>query len=125
VGGVRGYETFLKAIQDRQHAEHEDYLNWIGGEFNPEAFNLEKVNLQLRCMGRGRSTEALNAWAIGENEQAIKNFALDSAWPQEIPQDQKLIAEELPLRRDVIALLTYLHIYRTEEAAGSSPARST
>lgn len=44
VGGVWGYEYFLKAIRDPNHDEHEEYLNWIGGEFDPEAFDLEEVN---------------------------------------------------------------------------------
>jgi len=48
VGGVWGYYTFLEAIQDPDHPEHEDYLEWIGGEFDPEAFDLDEVNAALR-----------------------------------------------------------------------------
>jgi hypothetical protein len=48
VGGVWGYENFLEAICNTDHHEHEEYLNWIGGEFDPEAFNLEEVNTRLR-----------------------------------------------------------------------------
>lgn len=44
VGGIWGYEDFLKALQDRNHPEHEEYLQWIGGRFDPEYFNLEAVN---------------------------------------------------------------------------------
>jgi hypothetical protein len=44
VGGVWGYEMFLEAIGDPDHAEHEMYLEWIGGEFDPEEFDLEKTN---------------------------------------------------------------------------------
>ena len=53
VGGVWGYEGFLEAIRDHDHPEHEDYLEWIGGEFDPEAFDLEAVNAALRRIGRG------------------------------------------------------------------------
>jgi hypothetical protein len=53
VGGVWGYEGFLEAIRDPDHSEHEDYLEWIGGEFDPEAFDLEGVNAALRRLGRG------------------------------------------------------------------------
>lgn len=35
-------------------------------------------------------------------------FDLDSPWPQTLPEEQQLVAEELPLRRDVVTLLTYL-----------------
>lgn len=51
VGGIWGYYEFLEAIQDPDHPEHEDYLEWIGGEFDPEAFDLEAVNQGLRAMG--------------------------------------------------------------------------
>ena len=51
VGGVWGYEMFLEAIRDPDHPEHEDYLEWIGGEFDPEAFDLEEMNEALSEMG--------------------------------------------------------------------------
>jgi hypothetical protein len=68
VGGVPGHENFLEAIRNPDHDEHEEYLTWIGGEFDPEAFILEEVNNQLRSMGRGRSTEAISTWAMHEDE---------------------------------------------------------
>jgi Plasmid pRiA4b ORF-3-like protein len=108
VGGVWGYENFLEAIRNPGHDEHEEYLTWVGGEFDPEAFDLEEVNTRLRSMGRGRSTDALNAWSIEEDELTEKKFDLASPWPQTLPDDQRSIAEELPLRRDVITLLAYL-----------------
>jgi hypothetical protein len=48
VGGIWGYEDFLEAIRDPKHEEHEEYLEWIGGEFDPEAFDLDAVNKRLR-----------------------------------------------------------------------------
>ena len=47
-GGAGGYEEFLAAIQDPAHEEHEDMLMWIGGSFDPEAFNVDHVNKRLR-----------------------------------------------------------------------------
>ncbi|MCW5881482.1 MAG: plasmid pRiA4b ORF-3 family protein [Anaerolineae bacterium] len=47
VGGVWGYEGFLEAIRDPKHPEHEDMLDWIGGEFDPEAFDLAAINHYL------------------------------------------------------------------------------
>ena len=52
VGGVWGYEGFLAAIRDPNNPEHEDYLDWIGGEFDPEAFDLTEINAALRRIGR-------------------------------------------------------------------------
>jgi hypothetical protein len=42
-GGTSGYGHFLEAIQNPDHDEHEEYLNWIGGEFDPEEFDPEQV----------------------------------------------------------------------------------
>ncbi len=50
VGGIWGYYDFLEAIRDPEHPEHEDYLEWIGGEFDPEAFDLEGVNEALQAL---------------------------------------------------------------------------
>ena len=44
VGGVWGYETFLEALQDKQHEEHDSYMEWIGGEFDPEELDLAEIN---------------------------------------------------------------------------------
>jgi hypothetical protein len=38
-GGPWGYGDFLEAIQNPEHPDHEDILDWIGGEFDPEAFD--------------------------------------------------------------------------------------
>ena len=103
-----GYELFLKAIRNPEHDEHQDYLNWVGGEFDPADFDLEEINTQLRRMGRGRSTEAQDPWSIRDDGPWTKKFNLDTSWTLTLPKEQRLTAEELPLRRDVVTLLTYL-----------------
>jgi hypothetical protein len=108
VGGVWGYKNFLEAIRNPDHDEHEEYMTWIGGDFDPETFDLQEVNNCLRSMGRGRSTEAKNPWAMYEDELMGMKFNLDSPWPKTLPKEQQLIAEELPLRRDEVKLITYL-----------------
>jgi len=39
VGGVWGYQGFLEAIADPEHEEHNQFLNWVGGAFDPEVFD--------------------------------------------------------------------------------------
>jgi hypothetical protein len=46
-GGPWGYQEFLEAIRDPEHEQHEDMTEWIGGEFDPEKFDLEAVNEAL------------------------------------------------------------------------------
>ena len=50
-GGVWGYGDFLAAIQNPDHPEHEELLEWIGGSFDPEAFDVEDVNRALKRIG--------------------------------------------------------------------------
>ena len=50
VGGIWGYYDFLEAIQNPGHPEHDDMAEWIGGEFDPEAFDLREVNQALRTL---------------------------------------------------------------------------
>ncbi|MBI2787819.1 MAG: plasmid pRiA4b ORF-3 family protein [Elusimicrobia bacterium] len=46
-GGVYGYEDLLKAIRDPKHEGHGEMLEWVGGEFDPEAFDLKETNKAL------------------------------------------------------------------------------
>lgn len=39
MGGFDGYVEFLEAIKDREHDEHEELLEWVGGSFKPEHFD--------------------------------------------------------------------------------------
>ena len=47
-GGPWGYGDFLEALRDPRHERHEELLEWVGGEFDPEAFDAEAVNAELR-----------------------------------------------------------------------------
>ena len=46
-GGASGYDNFLDAIQNPDHESHEEMLEWVGGSFDPEAFDIESVNKVL------------------------------------------------------------------------------
>jgi hypothetical protein len=47
VGGPPGYIGFLEAINNRSHEDHEQMLEWCGGNFDPDAFDLDAVNRDL------------------------------------------------------------------------------
>ena len=47
-GGIWGYADLLKIIQDPDHEEYGEMMEWLGGEFDPAAFDVEEINLELR-----------------------------------------------------------------------------
>jgi len=46
-GGIPGFYELLEAIQDPKHERHEELLDWVGEEYDPEAFSMEAVNRAL------------------------------------------------------------------------------
>jgi hypothetical protein len=47
VGGIPGYQDFLVGITNPNHIRHEQYLEWIGGTFDPTAFDIAAINQAL------------------------------------------------------------------------------
>lgn len=48
VGGTHGFAEFVLACKDLKHPEHKRNLMWVGGSFDPDDFNPNAVNLELR-----------------------------------------------------------------------------
>lgn len=49
-GGIWGYEHLLERLNDPEDPECEDLLNWIGLDFDPDAFDVQTVNCQLQML---------------------------------------------------------------------------
>jgi hypothetical protein len=47
VGGPWGYQGFLAAVADAGHDEHEQWIEWVGGGFDPDAFDVASVDKAL------------------------------------------------------------------------------
>lgn len=47
VGGIPGYEEFVKALRDPRHKGHDSMLESAGGSFDPEAFDIDAANREL------------------------------------------------------------------------------
>jgi len=47
-GGPYGYADLLEIITDPEHDEHESTLEWLGGKFDPEAFDIPATNKYLQ-----------------------------------------------------------------------------
>ena len=43
-GGMGGYGELLKQIKNKRHEEHRSTMQWLGGQFNPESFDANRVN---------------------------------------------------------------------------------
>jgi Plasmid pRiA4b ORF-3-like protein len=46
-GGIPGFYDILDALDDPDHERHEEVSDWIGEDFDPQAFSLELVNRKL------------------------------------------------------------------------------
>ena len=47
-GGPWGYGSFVEAIRNPEHPEHEEMRDWIGGDFDPDEFDIDAVNAWLQ-----------------------------------------------------------------------------
>ncbi len=47
-GGIWGYYELLEAIKNKKHPNHIDMLDWLGGGFDPNEFNIEEINTRLK-----------------------------------------------------------------------------
>ncbi len=45
-GGLPGYEYLLEIINDPEHEEYEERMEWLGGEFDPEDFDPKLVEFK-------------------------------------------------------------------------------
>lgn len=108
VGGPWGYADFLETIHDPSKEDHDTLLEWAGGEFDPEAFNLEEINARLQHPEIDSSPDNSKDWPGKMPGPEMINVDKAFSWMANLPEDQKLVAENLPLRRDMTSLLTYL-----------------
>ena len=56
-GGIGGFDNLLEAIADPQHEQHEELLDWVGEDFDPEAFSVEEINRRLASLQRRRRSK--------------------------------------------------------------------
>ena len=67
-GGIGGYGNLLEIIKDSNHEEHESTMEWLGGKFDPNAFDIEKVNTYLQKLKWPRTTENQLAKVLMERD---------------------------------------------------------
>ena len=47
-GGIGGFYDFLNIISDKKHKEYKETIRWAGGKYDPNEFDLIKVNKKLK-----------------------------------------------------------------------------
>ncbi len=51
-GGVSGYSSLVHSIREPRHEEHKEKLEWVGGKYDPDAFDRKHVNRLLKRLHR-------------------------------------------------------------------------
>ena len=103
VGGVYGYEQFLEAIADPAHEMHADLLQWIGGHFDSEEFDIQAINKSL-----GRIGKPIDYWEVDPNPEAENHFGYKTSWITSGSKKFNETIQDLALRRDIVEMLTYI-----------------
>ena len=53
-GGIYGYYEKLEALRDPKHPEHEEIIDWMGEDFDPDALDIEDINARLKWLSERR-----------------------------------------------------------------------
>jgi hypothetical protein len=53
-GGIPGFYDLIEVLSDPKHERREEIMEWIGDEFDPQAFSVDKVNRMLAPWTRHR-----------------------------------------------------------------------
>lgn len=126
VGGTGGFEEFLEAIADPNHPEHESYLTWLGGNYDPEAFDRDRVDRELKNIERSEMVRIYQRYYSGEVGPELKLYQGISEWLEALTAQERSQLDELPLRRDTVCLLTYLRDHRVTgtQSTGNLPLKA-
>ena len=122
VGGPPGYARFLQAIRHPRDEEHESYLEWVGGEFRSEAFDVQAVNRLLRNLKKNNSLDIEDGGYQPYYSQPFEPAPSpepDYAWLEEFCSQYSTTAESLALRKDMGIFLKYLQANRVTGTASS------
>jgi hypothetical protein len=125
-GGIWGYEEFLEVITDPDNPEHDSYLTWIGGAFDPDAFDRLRIDAELRNIDRSEMVRIYQRYYSNEVGPELKLYSEISEWLEALTPEERIQLDELPLRKDTFNLLTYLREHRTTgtQSTGNLPLKA-
>jgi hypothetical protein len=115
VGGIWGYENMLEVLADPTDEEYNVFVEWIGDEFDPKAFDLQAANEALAALRNGRAMPVEGLEWAGDEEISLtlvnRGVALLKPKQPLVDWVNGIIAEDDPpltlegLRSDCTALL--------------------
>jgi len=59
-GGIGGFYDLMDALGDPAHDQHDELLEWVGGDYDPDAFSADDVNRMLTRSRRHRGKASKN-----------------------------------------------------------------
>jgi hypothetical protein len=124
VGGISGYEEFLNILKTPQHEEYESNLVWVGGTFEPNEFDLNMANERI-----DQFIQKKNEWNPRPEYSLEGQFGWSDPqimlpnWINQNGSEDREIINRLPLRRDVVSLVTYIkeHKVKGTNSTGNFP----
>ena len=102
-GGIGGYSEMLEILKQPDHEEYESYIEWLGGEFDPEYFNMNEVNEMLKPKDYGLfdlwNENNNNVFSKGQKLNMIDELYIDKIMndqnKQEIPEFEGYSPDEM------------------------------
>ena len=107
VGGIGSYYEYLRALKDRDHPEHKEWLAWQG-PFNPARFVINAINKRLFWLSNDTAARSAGL-SLGETNRLIMAFYPSlTRWAEGLDGGMVSVADELPARRNMLTMLKYL-----------------
>jgi len=70
-GGIWGYEELLDIIGNPRHKEYKEMMEWLGGSFDAEEFDLESINEALSEFRKSTKTKRAAIHRAPASKQAV------------------------------------------------------
>lgn len=52
-GGISGFYRMLSQLEDKESEDYEEIRDWLGEDFNPDFFDIKKINKSLKKIFKG------------------------------------------------------------------------
>lgn len=126
-GGPWGYAHLLEALADPGHQDHEDMREWMGGDFDPAACDIDHVNAILAGLARRWRLPSANVaaqGAAGKSAVVKGKTATAAAAPTRQVTGQAARRSAPPGRVDEMAAGAFVETYKAVLLDIAGPAAS-